>query len=198
MYTMAWKLTVIIGVIATDHNDYNNCLIPIIFETIRFSQLVITPWNSTFTILTIPVSFSRSPAYCVTIVCIWESSAINLFENIHLMFRKNLLFKDNLPHWGWNLYLALTRWNSLVEETFDIFSLIRQEDEKFSHQSDWTWHWQGPSDWMFNYWQWLMSHHRPNPPNWWRWRWRRRHPRVDSTSDETPADLWADMGGTSE
>lgn len=59
---------------------------------------------------------------------------------------------------------TLTRWNSLVGETFDIFSLIKQEDEKFSHQSDWTWHWQGPSDWMFNYWQWLMSHHRPNHP----------------------------------
>lgn len=45
-----------------------------------------------------------------------------------------------------------------------MFSLIKQEDEKFSHQSDWTWHWQGPSDWMFNYWQWLMRHRRQNHP----------------------------------
>lgn len=88
---------------------------------------------------------------------------------------------ENLFHRWLNLYLALNRWNILVGEIFDIFSLIKQKDEKSSHQSDWTWHWQGPSDWMFNYWQWLMTHHRQN------------HPWVNSSSDETPAELWVYM-----
>lgn len=63
-----------------------------------------------------------------------------------------------------NLHLALNWWNILLGGIFDTFGPIKREDEKFSHQSDWTWHRQGPSDWMFNYWHWLMSRRRQHHP----------------------------------
>lgn len=37
---------------------------------------------------------------------------------------------------GKNLYLAMKRWYMLLWDAYDIFSLIKQEDEKFNHQSD--------------------------------------------------------------